>query len=74
MLEDDSYEKLARIRRVLRAVGAKGQVAVLIWVVEIGLFEKGLLSRDLREAREGAIWLCGGENIKTERDKSGTVV
>lgn len=55
MLEDDNYEKLARIRGVLRAVGAKGQVAVLIWVVEIGLFEKGLLSRDLRKAREGAI-------------------
>lgn len=55
MLEDDNYEKLARIRGVLRAVGAKGQVAVLIWVVEIGLFEKGLLSRDLRKARERAI-------------------
>lgn len=60
MLEDDNYETLARIRGVLRAVGAKGQVAVLIWMVEIGLFEKGLLSRDLRETREGTIWLCGG--------------
>lgn len=41
MLEDDNYEKTGKIEMVFRAVGARDQVAVLIWVVEIGLFEKG---------------------------------
>lgn len=46
-------KKLGRIRKVLRTVRARGQLAVLIWVVEMGLFEKGLLNR-------GFMWLYGG--------------
>jgi len=41
-------KNLGRIRRVLRAVEARGPVAVLITVDEMGLFEKGLWCRDLR--------------------------
>lgn len=65
MLEDDNYEKTGRIEMVFRAVGARDQVAVLIWVVEIGLFEKGV-EQTLREVSEGAMWLCWGKDIMAE--------
>ena len=68
-------KKPSRIRRVLRAAGAERQVAVLFWVVEMGLFAKGLLSRDLGAVSEGsqeALW--GGEHkgIGTQRWELGT--
>lgn len=65
MLQDDNYEKTGRTKRGFRAVGARDQVAVLIWVVEIGLFEKGREQR-LREVNEGAMWLSWGKDIMAE--------
>ena len=75
MLENDNYEKRNRIRRVLRAAGAERQVAVLFWGVEMGLFAKGLLSRDLGEVSERseeALWRGEHKGIGTQRWELGT--